>query len=42
MQVAAALNGEFECLQLLIKGNANINHKTTNGNTPLMKAAING
>ena len=40
--VAAALNGEFECVQMLIKGGVIINHKTTNGNTPLMKAAING
>jgi ankyrin repeat protein len=24
--VAAALNGEFECVQVLIKGGANINH----------------
>jgi len=29
-------------MDLLIKWNANVNHKTKNGNTPLMKAAING
>ena len=29
-------------MDLLIKWNANVNHQTKNGNTPLMKAAING
>jgi hypothetical protein len=29
-------------MDLLIKWNADVNHQTKNGNTPLMKAAING
>ena len=29
-------------MKLLIKWNADVNHRTKNGNTPLMKAAING
>jgi len=40
--IAAALNGEFECMELLIQEGANVNHQTINGNTPLMKSAING
>jgi putative methionine-R-sulfoxide reductase with GAF domain len=40
--VAAALNGEIECLEALIDASADVNHATTNLNTPLMKAALNG
>jgi hypothetical protein len=40
--VAAALNGELECVQVLLDAGAEINHATANLNTPLMKAALNG
>ena len=40
--VAAALNGELECVQVLLDVGAEINHATANLNTPLMKAALNG
>jgi hypothetical protein len=40
--VAAALNGEVECVQALLDARADINHATNNLNTPLMKAALNG
>jgi ankyrin repeat protein len=40
--VAAALNGEVECVQALLDASADVNHATTNLNTPLMKAALNG
>ncbi len=40
--MAAALNGEVECVQALLDASADVNHATTNLNTPLMKAALNG
>jgi sRNA-binding protein len=40
--VAAAFNGELECVQALLESGADINHATTNLNTPLMKAAVYG
>jgi ankyrin repeat protein len=40
--VAAALNGEVECVQALLDASADVNHATINLNTPLMKAALNG
>ena len=40
--VAAAFNGELECVQALLDARADINHATTNLNTPLIKAAAFG
>ncbi len=40
--VAAAFNGELECVQALLEAGADMNHATTNLNTPLMKAAVYG
>ena len=40
--VAAAFNGELECVQALLDAGADINHATTNLNTPLIKAAAFG
>jgi len=40
--VAASLNGEVECVKILLENQANVNTSTQNLNSPLMKAALNG
>jgi len=39
--VAASLNGEVECVKILLEHQANVNTLTENQNSPLMKAELN-